>query len=115
MTLDSRSWRNPCSMKTITANKLAKQQVEEIEITSACLSVCTVRVCLNGEWFWVVDQNGKIQRFNGPEHANNLLSHVSTPKATLLHHSAHAEMVGQPEGEVIPPLKVAFNWRGDRA
>ncbi|KGD66618.1 hypothetical protein Y5S_00285 [Alcanivorax nanhaiticus] len=102
-------------MKTISADKLKKRQAEEIEITSACLSVCTVRVRLDGEWFWVTDRNGKIQRFNGPEHANNLLSHVSTPKATLLHHSAHAEMVGQPEGEVIPPLKVDFHWRSDHA
>ncbi len=102
-------------MKTISADKLKKRQAEEIEITSACLSVCTVKVRLDGEWFWVTDRNGKIQRFNGPEHANNLLSHVSTPKATLLHHSAHAEMVGQPEGEVIPPLKVDFHWRSDHA
>ena len=102
-------------MKTITANKLVKKKVEEIELTSACLSVCTVRVRIDDDWFWVVDQHGKIQRFNGPEHANNLLSHVVTSKATLLHHSAHAEMVGQPEGEVIPPLKVDFHWRSDRA
>jgi len=50
-------------------------------------------------------------RFNGPEHANNQLQTLSTGTAHLLHHSAHAEMVGQPEGEVIPPLRVRFHWR----
>lgn len=115
MTPGSRLPGNPVVMKTIKASKLNKRQVEEIEITSACLSVCTVRVRLAGEWFWIVDQDGKVQRFNGPEHANNQLSHVSTPRAMLLHHSAHAEMVGQPEGEEIPPLKVDFHWRSDHA
>lgn len=115
LTQDSQTAGDPEVMKTITANKLNKRDVEEIEITSACLSVCTVRVRLGGEWFWVTDNQGKIQRFNGPEHANNLLSNVSTRKAFLIHHSAHAEMVGQPEGEVIPPLKVDFHWRSDQA
>ena len=115
ITLNSQHVVDAGDMNTLTAKQLTNKQVEEIQITSACLSVCTVRVFLNGQWFWIVGQDGKIQRFNGPEHANNQLSGISTNKATLIHHSAHAEMVAQPEGETIPPLQVGFHWRSDHS
>ncbi|MEH6785405.1 MAG: DUF6482 family protein [Alcanivorax jadensis] len=98
-------------METISPKKLHKRKADEVEIFSACLSVCTVKVRFADTWYWVADDSGKIMRFNGPEHANNQLQTLSTDSAHLLHHSAHAEMVGQPEGEVIPPLRVRFHWR----
>jgi len=98
-------------METISPKKLHKRKADEVEIFSACLSVCTVKVRFGDTWYWVADDSGKIMRFNGPEHANNQLQTLSTGTAHLLHHSAHAEMVGQPEEEVIPPLRVRFHWR----
>jgi hypothetical protein len=54
-------------------------------------------------------------RFNGAEHANNVLGKMTTDKAVLVHNSPYAEMAGQPEDGPQPPLEVDFNWRAEKA
>ena len=54
------------AMKTLSPKTLHKRQADEVEIFSACLSVCTVKVRFGDVWYWVADDNGKIMRFNGP-------------------------------------------------
>ncbi|EKF75271.1 cation transport ATPase [Alcanivorax hongdengensis A-11-3] len=97
-------------MEKITVKALKKRHAEHILLRSVTLSVCTVQVQLEGTLYWVVDEQGRVMRFNGPEHANNQLAFLPTDSASLVHQSAHAEMVGQPDGEVAP-LDVPYNWR----
>lgn len=102
-------------MEKITAKKLSGCHVEKILLRSVTLSVCIVQVEIDGVIHNVVDGKGKIVRFNGPEHANNVLGKLTTDKAVLVHQSPYAEMAGQPEDGPQPPLEVAFNWRAEKA
>lgn len=58
------------AMETISPKKLHKRKADEVEIFSACLSVCTVKVRFGDTWYWVADDSGKLMRFNGPEHSS---------------------------------------------
>lgn len=100
-------------MNKITLKKLNNRHVQKVLLRSVTLSICIVEVEIDGVFHHVVDGNDKIIRFNGPEHANNVLSRMTTDKAVLVHQSPYAEMAGQPEGEPTPPLEVDFNWRAE--
>ncbi|MDX1805233.1 MAG: DUF6482 family protein [Alcanivorax sp.] len=99
-------------MEKITVKALKNRHAEHILLRSVTLSICTVQVRLDSTLYWLVDDQGSVMRFNGPEHANNQLAFLTTDAASLVHQSAHAEMVGQPDGEVAP-LEVPYNWRSD--
>ena len=100
-------------MNKITLKKLNNRHVEKVLLRSVTLSICIVEVDIDGVRYHVVDGKDKIVRFNGPEHANNVLSRMTTDKAVLVHQSPYPEMAGQPEGEPTPPLEVDFNWRAE--
>ncbi|MBM7334144.1 DUF6482 family protein [Alcanivorax marinus] len=102
-------------MEKITVKKLTNRHVDKVILRSVVISICIVQVEIDGVRYQVVDEKGQIVRFNGPEHANNVLGRMTTDRAVLLHQSPYAEMAGQPEGEPTPPLEVDFNWRADRA
>lgn len=98
-------------MEKITVKKLNGRHVEKVLLRSVTLSICIVEVEIDGVRYHVVDHNGKIVRFSGAEHANNVLGKMTTDKAVLVHTSSHAEMAGQPEEGPQPPLEVDYNWR----
>ena len=100
-------------MNKITLKKLNNRHVDKVLLRSVTLSICIVEVDIDGVRYHVVDGKDKIVRFNGAEHANNVLSRMTTDKAVLVHQSPYAEMAGQPEGEPTPPLEVDFNWRAE--
>ena len=116
-------------MEKITVKKLNGRHVEKVLLRSVTLSICIVQVEIDGvsyppEQFTtpadgvsyhVVDEKGQIVRFNGAEHANNVLGKMTTDKAVLVHNSPYAEMAGQPEDGPQPPLEVDFNWRAEKA
>ena len=102
-------------MEKITVKKLNGRHVEKVLLRSMTLSICIVQVEIDGVSYHVVDEKGQIVRFNGAEHANNVLGKMTTDKAVLVHNSPYAEMAGQPEDGPQPPLEVDFNWRAEKA
>ncbi|ASK34237.1 hypothetical protein CEK62_07500 [Alcanivorax sp. N3-2A] len=98
-------------MEKITARQLNGRHVEKIVLRSVVLSVCIVQVRIDGVLHNVVDEQGAIVRFNGAEHANNVLAKLTTDRAVLVHQSPYGEMAGQPEDSPTAPLEVDFNWR----
>lgn len=102
-------------MENITAKKLNGRHVEKILLRSVTLSICIAQVEIDGVIHNVVDEKGKIIRFSGPEHVNNMLGKLTTDQAVIVHQSPFTEMAGQPEDGPEPPLEVAFNWRAQKA
>ena len=102
-------------MEKITVKKLNGRHVDKILLRSVTLSICIVQVEIGGVVHNVVDEKGQIVRFNGAEHANNVLNKLTTDQAVLVHQSPYAEMAGQPDDGPQPPLEVSFNWRADKA
>ena len=102
-------------MEKITVKKLNGRHVEKVLLRPVTLSICIVQVEIDGVSYHVVDEKGQIVRFNGAEHANNVLGKMTTDKAVLVHNSPYAEMAGQPEDGPQPALEVDFNWRAEKA